>query len=254
MDRLQRRDFLKVSSLYAGVLFGINLFGTQALAGDSQGLGKAQVKVAVLSASGRAGKLITQEALAKGLNVVAFVRDRKKLSGVNSANLKVVQKDTFLLSASDLSGFDIIIDAFGEWQNVELHKKHLEYLASILKGNNAKFLIVGGAGSLYMDKSHTTRLIDTPSFPDEYKPLASAQAECLELLRTGVITNWVFVSPPAEFIFDAPKTGKYKIIGEEFELNANGESKVSYADYATAMIEIALNPKYNKERVGVIGL
>lgn len=254
MNKLHRRGFLKVSSLYAGVLFGINLFGTQALAGDSQGLGKAQVKVAVLSASGRAGKLITQEALAKGLSVTAFVRDSKKLADISNANLKVVQKDIFSLTASDLSGFDIIIDAFGEWQNLELHKKHLEHLASVLKGNNAKFLIVGGAGSLYMDKSHTTQLIDTPSFPDEFKPLASAQAEGLAFLRTGAITNWVHVSPPADFVFDAPKTGKYKIIGEEFEVNAKGESKGSYADYAAAMIEIALDPKYNKERVGVIGL
>ena len=65
--------------------------------------------------------------------------------------------------------------------------------------------------------------------------------------------NWVFVSPPAVFIPDAPKSGTYKIIGEEFEVNNKGESKASYADFASAMIEVALDSKYSKQRVGVIG-
>lgn len=63
----------------------------------------------------------------------------------------------------------------------------------------------------------------------------------------------MYVSPPAEFIATAPKTSNYEIIGEEFKTNAKGESKGSYADFAAAIIEIALNPKYDKQRVGVIG-
>lgn len=105
-----------------------------------------------------------------------------------------------------------------------------------------------------MDKSHTTRLMDTPSFPDSYKGVANAHGELLEFLRTQKGLNWVYVSPPAEFVADGAKSGKYKIIGEEFEVNAKGESKGSYADYASAMIDIAQNPKLNQVRVGVIGL
>lgn len=96
--------------------------------------------------------------------------------------------------------------------------------------------------------------MDTPDFPQEYIPVAKATAEVLEVLRPNNKINWVYVSPPAVFIPDAPKSGKYKIIGEEFELNSKGESKISYADYAIAMIEIALDSTYSKQRVGVIGL
>lgn len=210
------------------------------------------MKIAVLGASGKAGRLIVEEAKAKGLEVSAFVRDSKKVSFSNKVH--VVQKDIFKLQSSDLQGFDVIIDAFGEWQNLGLHKAHMEHLVKILAGNKAKFLVVGGAGSLYMDTSHTTMLMDTPDFPKEYLPVAKATAEAFDVIRASKDINWVYVSPPAAFIPDAPKSGKYKIIGEEFEVNSKGESKASYADYASAMIEIALDSKYSKQRVGVIGL
>lgn len=244
---MKRRAFLKHSLLVSAALSlgAVSGFGKSAKKG-------AKMKIAVLAASGRAGKLITDEALARGFSVSAFVRDSQKLAP--KANLNIVQKDIFALTSADLQGFDVIIDAFGEWQNLSLHKKHAEHLVQILAGNKARFLVVGGAGSLYMDKSHTTRLMDTPSFPDSYKGVANATAEVLELLRGQSAINWVYVCPPAEFVADAPKTGKYKIIGEEFETNAKGESKGSYADYASAMLDIAQNSKLNKVRVGVIGL
>ena len=210
------------------------------------------MKIAVLCANGKAGKLIVEEAINKGLEVSAFVRDSNKARF--DSKVCVVQKDIFALESSDLQGFDVIIDAFGEWQNLSLHKAHMEHLVQILSGNRAKFLAVGGAGSLYMDTSHTTMLMDTPDFPQEYLPVARATAEAFDVIKASKGINWVYVSPPAVFIPDAPKSGKYKIIGEEFELNSKGESKISYADYAIAMIEIALDSTYSKQRVGVIGL
>lgn len=210
------------------------------------------MKIAVLAANGKAGRLIVAEAIERGAEVVAFVRDMSKASF--DKRVKVVQKDIFALESSDLQGFEIIIDAFGEWQNLSLHKSHMEHLVKILSGSAARFLVVGGAGSLYMDTTHTTMLMNTPDFLKEYIPVAKATAEVLEVLRLNNKINWVYVSPPAVFIPDAPKSGKYKIIGEEFELNSKGESRASYADYASAMIEIALDSTYSKQRVGVIGL
>ena len=210
------------------------------------------MKIAVLCANGKAGKLIVGEAINKGLEVSAFVRDSTKARF--DSKVCVVQKDIFTLESSDLQGFDVIIDAFGEWQNLSLHKAHMEHLVQILSGNSAKFLAVGGAGSLYMDKEHSVMFMDTPDFPQEYLPVARATAEAFDVIKVSKDINWVYVSPPAVFIPDAPKSGKYKIIGEEFELNSKGESKISYADYAIAMIEITLDSTYSKQRIGVIGL
>ena len=212
------------------------------------------MNIAVLAATGKAGRLITLEALNRGHSISAFVRDSGKAKDLANNGAKVIQKDIFALESKDLVGFDVVIDAFGEWKDFSLYKKHGEHLAKILAGSKARLLVVGGAGSYYMDKSHTTRLMDTPTFPSAYKGVANAHAELLGLLREQNGLNFVYVSPPAEFIADAPKSGKYKIIGEEFEVNAKGESKGSYADYASAMIDIAQDLNINKVRVGVIGL
>ena len=95
------------------------------------------MKIAVLCANGKAGKLIVEEAINKGLEVSAFVRDSSKARF--DSKVRVVQKDIFTLESSDLQGFDVIIDAFGEWQNLSLHKAHMEHLVQILSGNRAKF-------------------------------------------------------------------------------------------------------------------
>ena len=212
------------------------------------------MKIAVLAASGRAGRLITEEALNRRYSVSAFVRNDKKAKDLAQKGANVVQKDIFALTSADLQGFDVIINTFGEWDDFSLFKKQGAHLASILAENKARFLVVGGAGSLYIDKSHTTRLMDAPSFPEDYKGVANAQAELLGLLRSQNTLNWVYVSPAADFVADAPKTCKYKIAGEEFETNEKGESKVSYADYASAMLDIAQDSKLSKVRVSVIGL
>lgn len=247
-----RRRFLKVSALGAG-LASLALLSNNAFAKNLTKKG-AKMKVAVLAATGKAGRLITLEALNRGHNVSAFVRNPSKAEDLEQKGAKIIQKDIFNLESSDLAGFDAIIDAFGEWKDLSLYKKHIEHLIKILSNNKAKFLVVGGAGSLYMDKSHKTMLMDTPNFPEAYKGVANAHSDILTLLRTQKTLNWVYVSPPAVFIADGAKSGKYKIIGEEFEVNAKGESKGSYADYASAMIDITEDSKYAKQRVGVIGL
>ncbi|GAD18719.1 Putative NADH-flavin reductase [Helicobacter fennelliae] len=246
-QKINRRSFLKTSvvgALALGVGF-MPIFAKPNKKGD-------KMKIAILAASGKAGKLITQEALNRGYEVTAFVRDSTKMSKFK--NLKVVQKDILALDSKDLSGFDVVISAYGVVATPQDYEPIYKHLSAILANNPARFLIVGGAGSYYMDKERKTQFIDTPEFPDIYKPVASAHNKVLSFLRTQDSLNWVYVSPPADFVFDAPKSGKYKIIGEYFEVNERGESKGSYADYASAMLDIAEDSKINKERVGVIGL
>lgn len=94
---------------------------------------------------------------------------------------KIVQRDLFELDSKDLIDFDIIIDAFGEWEKLSLHKKHIECLSKILQGSKAKLFVIWGIGSLYMDENHTTRLMDIPDFLKEYLDIAKASAEVLEI-------------------------------------------------------------------------
>ncbi len=139
------------------------------------------MKVAVVAANGKAGQLIVKEAIAQGLDVTAIVRHTN-----HSLAQKVIEKDLFDLTRDDLAGFDAVVDAFGAWtpETLPLHSSSLNHLCDALSGTKVRLLVVGGAGSLYTDKTHTLQLVDTPNFPDAFKPLATAMGEALTALRT----------------------------------------------------------------------
>jgi putative NADH-flavin reductase len=113
-------------------------------------------------------------------------------------------------------------------------------------------LVVGGAGSLYVDSEHKTRLIDTPDFPEMFKPLASSMGTALDALKVRSDVNWTYLSPSANFVADGIRTGEYISGGEELMVNSKGESVISYADYAVAMIDEAENANHLKKRFTVV--
>ena len=208
------------------------------------------MKIAVVAASGKAGRKIIAEAANRGIKVTAFVRRAVEVAGAN----KIVVKDIFDLTAGDLNGFDAVVDAFGAWtpETLPQHSTTLKHLCDLLSGTDIRLLIVGGAGSLYTNPEHTAQVMDAPNFPDAFKPLAAAQGKALNELRARDDVKWTFISPAADFQADGEKTGKYIVAGEEFTLNSAGESIISYADYAVAMIDEILNAKHIKQRISVV--
>ncbi len=208
------------------------------------------MKIAVVCANGKEGKLLVKEALDRGLDVTAVVRGENR-----SAAEQVIAKDLFQLTAEDLKGFDVVIDAFGAWTEETLpqHSTSLKHLCDILSGTDTRLLVVGGAGSLYVNPEHTAQVADGPDFPDAFKPLASAMAKALKELRGREDVRWTYVSPAADFQADGARTGKYILGGEELTVNARGESVISYADYAAAMIDEAVKGGHIRERISVVG-
>lgn len=208
------------------------------------------MKIAVVAAAGKAGRKIVAEAAARGFEVTAFVRKATEINGA----AKVVVKDILELEKSDLENFDAVVDAFGAWtpETLPLHTTTSQHLCDILSGTNIRLLIVGGAGSLYVDKEHTTQVFKTPDFPAVYFPTAQAQANELDELRKRNDVKWTFVSPAADFQADGERTGKYILAGEEFTVNAAGESVVSYADYALAMVDEIASGNHIKQRISVV--
>ncbi|MGM9643655.1 MAG: NAD(P)-dependent oxidoreductase [Eubacteriales bacterium] len=207
------------------------------------------MKIAVICANGRAGKLIVKEAVNRGLDVTAVVREENQ-----SVAEKVLKKDLFDLTAADVKCFDVVVDAFGAWTEDVLpqHSTSLKHLCDILSGTNIRLIVVGGAGSLYVNPEHTVQVMDTPDFPDMFKPLAAAQGKALEELRARNDVKWTFISPAGDFRADGERTGKYILGGEELTLNSKGESVISYADYAIAMIDEAIDGNNIQKRISVV--
>lgn len=146
------------------------------------------------------------------------------------------------------------MDAFGAWAPDVLpqHSTSLKHLCDILSGTDMRLLVVGGAGSLYIDPEHTVQVMDGPNFPDMFKPLAEAQDKALEELRTRNDVKWTFISPTGDFQAEGERTGKYILGGEELMLNSKGESVISYADYAIAMVDEIVSGNNIQKRISVV--
>ena len=207
------------------------------------------MKLAVVCANGKAGSLIVDEALSRGLDVTAIVRGSNKTKAPHAVILDILD-----ITSKDLQGYDVVIDAFGVFdpEKFYLHSQTLKTLCDALSGTETRLLIVGGAGSLYVNPEHSQQLYKNPDFPEDYRPLATAQAKELDELRKRNDVKWTFVSPAADFQPDGERTGKYILAGEELTLNSKGESVISYADYAIAMVDEAVKGNHVKQRISVV--
>lgn len=206
-------------------------------------------KIAVVAANGKEGRLVVEEALNRGMDVTAFVRSENKTRAT-----KAVQKDIMDLTKEDLAGFDAVVDAFGAWTEDTLlqHSTTLAHLCDILSGTDTRLLIVGGAGSLYTNPEHTAQVQDGPDFPDAFKPLAAAMGKALDELRKRDDVKWTYISPAGDFQADGERSGKYILGGEELTLNDRGESIISYADYAIAMVDEIEKGDHIQQRISVV--
>ena len=165
------------------------------------------MKIAVVCANGRVGKLVVKEAIDSGLDVTAIAKGENQ-----TAAKQYICKDLFDLTAADMAAYDVVVDAFGAWAEEELpnHSKSLMHLCDILSGTEKRLLVVGGAGSLYVNPEHT------------------------------------------DFQAEGERTGAYILAGEELTLNERGESIISYADYAIAMVDEIVSGNHIQERISVV--
>ncbi|ABN60136.1 NAD(P)-dependent oxidoreductase [Shewanella baltica] len=208
------------------------------------------MKIAILGATGWIGGAILKEALSRGHQVTALVRDPSKLSATDVAVHAVDLEQP--LVAQTFAGVDVVIAAVGgrAQQNHDLVASTVQHLLDVLP--NAKvprLLWVGGAGSLEVAPGVT--LVSSPDFPAAYKDEALAQGEALQVFRAAqTAINWTFVSPAAE-IYPGESEGPYRLGGDSFFTDANGRSRISVTDYAKAMLDEAEQGTHANQRISV---
>jgi uncharacterized protein len=209
------------------------------------------MKIGIIGATGKAGNFILKEAKDRGHDVTAIVRNASKLTDKSVA---VLEKDVFDLKAQDVKAFDVVVNAFGAPAGKEnLHVEAGRVLIEAVKGAlETRLIVVGGAGSLFVDEAKTIKVMDTPEFPKEYLPTAINQGKNLEDLQSASDINWTFVSPAAFFNPEGKRTGSYQKGKDNLIVNAKGESYISYADYAIAIIDEVENPQHKNERFTVV--
>ncbi|WP_410470343.1 NAD(P)H-binding protein [Campylobacter concisus] len=177
---------------------------------------------------------MVNEALKQGHDVTAIIRDKEYKNG----GVKVIYKDIFELTKTDLAGFDAVISAFAAWtpDTFALHKKVATHLRNLLEGGDTRLIVVGGAGTLFVDDKGTM-VMDTPDFPTAYMGVAKATAESYFELKDRSDLLWTYVSPAGDYDANGARTGKYVLGGDNLILNSKNESYISYADLALAIID-----------------
>ena len=188
------------------------------------------MRIAVIGATGKAGKLIVQEAVNRSHEVTAISRRPHP----NTPAQHTLVKNVTDLTTTDFKAVDVVISALGSQQIVEL----TTHLGQILSGTDTRLVVIGGTGTLYTTPARTERLVDSPNFPAEYRKYAEAHAAASASLR-GL--KWTAISPAANFLPDAPARHDYEFAGDVFTVGASGISEISYADYASALVDEAEN-------------
>ncbi len=208
------------------------------------------MKIALIGASGFIGSALREEALRRGHQVTALVSQPDKLNAT-ATNLSVKQVDvqnTAQLTES-LTGADVIISAFSGHAQDDIRGYYVQGVKSIIAAVKAadvtRLVIVGGAGSLRV--AADTLLIDTPTFPEEYKPTALGAQDSLTLLQAESALNWTMLSPAAE-IFPGERTGQFRLGQDDLLLDDQGNSRISVQDYALALLDEVDHPQHERQR------
>ena len=212
-------------------------------------------KIVLIGASGFIGSAILNEALERGHKIVAIVRHPEKIKTVNK-NLVVRQCD---VSSADTvaevcKGAEAVISAYNPgWKNPEIAEETTRVYRSILEGVRrsgiSRFLIVGGAGSLFIAPGK--RLMDSGIIPESFLPAVRALAGFyLNDLMAEKVIDWVFFSP-AGIIEPGERTNKFRLGKDDMIVNEKGVSRISVQDYAVAMIDELEKQVHHRERITI---
>jgi putative NADH-flavin reductase len=89
-------------------------------------------------------------------------------------------------------------------------------------------------------------LMDTAAYPQEYRTFYLAHAAGNDVLRgaPGAL-DWLVLSPAGDFDHDGARTGRYRTAP------ANAADRVSYADFAIALLDEIDTPEHHRTHVGI---
>jgi putative NADH-flavin reductase len=188
------------------------------------------MKVAVLGAGGKGGSEITKELVSRGHEVVAISRTVDKIP--SGAGVTAVQGDASDADAlaEQIKGVDAVISAL----HFDIPSATL--LSAVKKAGVDRLLVMGGAASL--KNAEGVRIYDSEGFPEFLKPIVKGGIDFLAELKNEIGTNWTFFSP-AMTIFEGERKGpgSFRLGKDDLVTDDAGESKISYADYAIAMVD-----------------
>ncbi|WP_394841111.1 NAD(P)H-binding protein [Pendulispora brunnea] len=210
------------------------------------------MRIAVFGAAGNVGRRVVAEALARGHEVTAVVRDAARFDDVH-AGARVCTGDA--ANVDDVAalgrGHDVVVGATrpapGRESDLVAAAKAL--LAGVAQ-SDTRLVLVGGAATLVVPGGSGTVMDDARFLGPEYRAIARACAAQLEVCRAEVSADWTYLSPPA-LLEPGARTGQYRLGGDELLLDAAGQSAISMEDFAVALLDEVERPAHRRARFTV---
>lgn len=203
--------------------------------------------IALIGATGNAGSRILTELLQRGHSVTAIVRDAARVPAL--PRVEAISRDVSDEAglAAVLKGHDAVISSvpFDGTDPAKL-------IAAVRASGVTRYLVVGGAGSLEIalgDIPLGLKLVDAPNFPAAYRKEATAGCDFLDQLKAEADLDWTFLSPAALFIA-GERTGVFRLGLDKLLSNAQG-SKISFEDFAVALVDELEKPAHSRKRFTV---
>lgn len=209
------------------------------------------MKIAVIGANGNLGSRVTKQALNRGYEVKGFIYDGE----TPDECAEIVKKSLFDITKEELSDCDVMISAYGSGFKADPtlnHQAFMQYIA-LNENTNRHIIAIGGAGSLFTDETHTTYCYETPEHPEFLREISKNIKLGIDEFKRTENVNWTVVCPSSFFDPDGGLTANYEIHTEgHLVFNEKGESRVTYDDLASAMIDIAEENSYHQKMVIVL--
>lgn len=209
-------------------------------------------RIAVIGGSGYAGRHIVAEAVNRGHSVLAIARRIPSDRQPGAIYIEGSLTDVPDLLAQ-LQGVDVVVSAVAPRGDMQgLVRPNLAELVSLLP-DDVRVGVIGGAGGSLVTEGGE-RLVDLPSFAEEYKPEALEAIGILEDLQAGPSDrDWFYIHPAGGFGQWNPgeRTGSYRTGGDVVVTDAEGESYISGADLAVAILDEIEHPQHPRKRFTV---
>jgi uncharacterized protein len=204
------------------------------------------MRVVLYGATGRAGSIILKELVDRGHTVTAVARTPAKVRKLE--NVDAIQGDLSdpAKIAGIVRGADAVVSAYGPPpdQTAEIIGATDCLVEGIERAGGPRLIVVGGAGSLFVAPGVTVR--ESGHLPKEWMPIVDAHIQVLKNLRQSDI-NWTYFSPAA-FFEPGERTGKFRLGKDDLIADAQGNSRISFEDYAVALVDELENPQHERQR------
>ncbi|GII56854.1 hypothetical protein Pth03_52430 [Planotetraspora thailandica] len=204
------------------------------------------MNIVIFGAGGRAGRQAVAEACRRGHQVTAVVRDPARHSDLTDVKLVAGDVTDELSVEHAAAGHDAAVSAAVDL-SVPSHDFFTGSARALTVGltkAGVRRLVVVGLASILPGASGAP-LMDEPGYPNEYRAFYLGHAAGLAELVAGDL-DWAYVAPAGDFDHEGTRTGRYRIAE-----HGDPASRISYADFAIALLDEIEAPRHHRATTGV---